>query len=67
VANAKIHFEEQALVAGTKQSMQADKADRLTSQAGWQGCKACLFCFMPAYFVLCPPLVLALPSLFYTN
>ncbi len=36
VATAKIYFEEQSLVAGTKQSNQADKAvrSRLTSKAG---------------------------------
>ncbi len=33
VAGTKIHFEEQALVTGTKQSSQADKAGRQTSQA----------------------------------
>ncbi len=33
-AAAKIHLEEQALVMGTKQSSQADKADRLTRQTG---------------------------------
>ncbi len=33
VATAKIHFEEQAVVVGTKQSSQANKADRLTSPA----------------------------------
>ncbi len=32
-ATAKFHSEEQELTAGTKQSSQADKADRLTSQA----------------------------------
>jgi hypothetical protein len=36
----KSTFEEQALVAGTKQTCQADKADGLTSEAGWQGWKA---------------------------
>jgi len=30
VATAKIYFEEQAIVAGTKQSSQADKAERQT-------------------------------------
>jgi hypothetical protein len=40
VAVAKIHFEEHALVAGTKQSSQADKAGRATSQLGL----AALFC-----------------------
>jgi hypothetical protein len=35
LATTKIHFEEQALVAGTKQTSQADKADGLTSEAGW--------------------------------
>jgi len=48
VANAKIHFEEHALVAGTKQISQADKVVRLTRQTGWQGCQACLLCFGPA-------------------
>jgi len=33
VATAKIHFKEEALVVGTKQSSQADKADRLTRPA----------------------------------
>jgi len=32
VASTKIHLEEQALVAGTRQSSQADKAGRLTWQ-----------------------------------
>jgi hypothetical protein len=43
VATTKIHFEEQALVASTKQSSQADKSGRLARLAG-----------MPACFVLCP-------------
>jgi hypothetical protein len=34
VAAAKTHIEKQALVAGTKQSKQADKAVRLTRQSG---------------------------------
>jgi hypothetical protein len=34
VAAAKIHFQEQALVVGTKQSSQADKAGRRTRQLG---------------------------------
>ncbi len=67
VATAKIHFEEQALVAGTKQSSQAEKADRLTSQAGWQDCQACLLSFGHASFVLCLLQALALPSGFCTN
>jgi hypothetical protein len=67
VAAAKIHFEEQALVAGTKQSRKADMADRLASQAGWQGWQACLLCFGPACFVLCPLLALAHLSGFCTN
>jgi hypothetical protein len=67
VAAAKIHFEEQALVAGTKQSRKADMADRLTSQAGWQGWQACLLCFGPACFVLCPLVALAHLSGFCTN
>jgi hypothetical protein len=33
------------LVAGTKQSKQANKADGLTRQAGWQGHQGCLICF----------------------
>jgi hypothetical protein len=36
LAAAKIDFKEQALVADTKQSSQADKAGRLTWQAGRQ-------------------------------
>jgi len=48
VATAKIHFEEHSLVAGTKQISQADKADWLKSQTGWQGCQA----VRPACFVL---------------
>ncbi len=36
VAGTKIHFQEQALVTGTKQSSQADKAGRQTRQAGKQ-------------------------------
>jgi len=34
VATAKIHFEEEALVAGTKQSSLADKAGWPTRQSG---------------------------------
>jgi hypothetical protein len=34
VATAKILFEELVSVAGTKQSSQADEADRLTGQTG---------------------------------
>jgi len=34
VVAAKTHFEKEALVAGTKQSKQANKADGLTRQAG---------------------------------
>jgi hypothetical protein len=34
VATAKIHFEEQALIEGTKQSSQADKAGRLARLPG---------------------------------
>jgi hypothetical protein len=34
VATAKIHFEEQVLVAVTKQSSQADKAGRLARLSG---------------------------------
>jgi hypothetical protein len=49
VDTAKINFEEQSLVADTKQRSKDDKEDRLTSQAGWQACllcsgPACLFC-----------------------
>jgi hypothetical protein len=49
VATANIHFEEQALEAGKKQSSQADKAGRLARLSGlsawfWE----CLFCFVPA-------------------
>jgi hypothetical protein len=33
-ATAQFHSEEQELAAGTKQSSQADKADRLTNQTG---------------------------------
>jgi hypothetical protein len=40
VATAKIHFEKQVLVLGTKQSSQAKKAVRLTRQSGWQGSEA---------------------------
>ncbi len=67
LATTKIYFEEHALLVGPKQSSQADKADRLTSQAGWEGCHACLLCFVPAYFVLCLLLELAFPSRFCTN
>jgi hypothetical protein len=35
VADTKTHFEKQVLVADTKQSKQADKAGRPTSQPGW--------------------------------
>jgi hypothetical protein len=34
VAVENIHFKEQVLVTGTKQGRQADKAGRLTRQAG---------------------------------
>ncbi len=37
VDTAKIPFEELTLVSGTKQRSQADKADRLTRQAGKAG------------------------------
>jgi hypothetical protein len=37
VAEAKTHSKKQVLVAGTKQSNQANKADRLARQVGWQG------------------------------
>jgi hypothetical protein len=47
------HTEKQALVVGTKQSKQANKSDRLTRQAGWQGNQDCLICIRPACFVLC--------------
>jgi hypothetical protein len=45
VAAAKMHFEKQALVAGTKQSSQDDKAGKVTRQAGMAVGHAC--------FVLC--------------
>jgi hypothetical protein len=48
VAAAKIHFEEEALIAGMNQSSQANKADRLTSQAGRKGSRASLLCFVLA-------------------
>ncbi len=35
VAAAKTHFEKKALVAGTKQSKQVNKAYRLAGHAGW--------------------------------
>jgi len=44
----KIHFEEQALVTGNKQSSQADKEVRLTRQASQQGCWACRLYFVAA-------------------
>jgi hypothetical protein len=58
VATAKINIEEQGLVKGTKQSNQADKSGRLASLPDlfWVCC-----------FALCLPLMLALPSGFYTN
>ncbi len=46
------------------QGSQADKTDRLTA---WQGSQACLLCFWSACFVMCPLLVLALWSGYYTN
>ncbi len=55
------------LAAGTKQSSQADRADRLTSQTCLQGWQAWLHCFVPACFVLCPLLALVLSSGFCTN
>jgi hypothetical protein len=67
VAAAKIHFEEQALVVGTKQSRQANKATRPTSQADQQGSWACLLCFGSACFVLSLLLALALPNGFCTK
>ena len=55
MATAKTHTEKQALVAGTKQSKQANKADggdqagRLTWQSGVPNLfHACLLCFVPA-------------------
>jgi hypothetical protein len=45
----KTHFEKQALVAGTKQSKQANKADRPTRQSDLSNLfQACLLCFVPA-------------------
>ncbi len=50
VSAAKIHFKEQALEAGTKQSIQAVKAGRLKSQTGMPALFwADLFCFVPAF------------------
>ncbi len=40
VAAAKTHFEKKALVAGTKQSKQVNKAYRLAGHAGWLGMQA---------------------------
>jgi len=49
----KTHFEKQALVAGTKQSKQANKADRLTRQSSLSNLfKACLLCFVSATIAL---------------
>ncbi len=44
---------------------QANKAGRPTRQAGQQGRQACQICFGNTCSVLCPLLVLALPSGFY--
>ncbi len=46
VVMLKIHWKASAL-AGTKQSRQAIKADRLTRLVGWRGSRACLLCFVP--------------------
>ncbi len=49
VAAAKTHSENQALVAGTKQSKQVKEAGRLTGQSGLPNLfQACLLCFMSA-------------------
>jgi hypothetical protein len=55
IATAKTHSEKQVLVAGTKQSKQANKADgmtrhacRLTGQSGLPNLfQASLLCFVP--------------------
>jgi hypothetical protein len=39
----------QALITGTKQSKQANKADGLTRWAGWQGSQGCLNCFQACF------------------
>jgi hypothetical protein len=61
-AAAKIPFEEQTLVAGTKQSSQMDKTGRPTSQAGQQGSLACLPCIGRDWYVLC-----LLPSTYFSK
>ena len=49
VATAKNHFEEQVLVAGTKQSRQTDKAGSLTRKEGRLTRQSgMLLCFVPA-------------------
>jgi len=47
-SHRKKHFEEQTLVAGIKQSRQADKAGRPTRQANQQGSWAYLLCLVHA-------------------
>jgi hypothetical protein len=61
----KIHFEEQALEAGTKQSCEADKAVRLTRQTGLQVMQAGKAVRL-ACFVLDMLLALEFPCGFYT-
>jgi hypothetical protein len=60
LATAKIHYDEQELLAGTKQSNQADKAVRLIMQAGLQGSWACLLCFVPTTSACSPKWILEL-------
>ncbi len=43
------HSEKQALVMGTKQTKQANKADGLAGQADLQGSQGCLICFRHRY------------------
>jgi hypothetical protein len=45
VAATKIHFRKQVLVAGTKQSRQANKTGRPIRQAGHIGSLVCQLCF----------------------
>jgi hypothetical protein len=48
VVAAKIHFKEQTLATGTKQSSKANKVRMLTRQTGQKGSQACQFCYAPA-------------------
>jgi hypothetical protein len=66
VAIAKIQLKEQGLIAGTKRSRQANKADRLQVRHSNKAVGHVCFVLRPAFFVLSLFLVLALPNAFCT-